>query len=155
MATYTTFYDGQTLASRLAVNADSPAITGVGIMEYIIDFATARFGATGAKATTSDVLDLFPIPKASQITYVSCDVLTAEGGTLTLDLGDETTADLYVNGVNGNSAVSTGYMVAEATWAATFYAAADTIKLTIVTGATIGTAKVRFRVFGIFGNTNV
>jgi hypothetical protein len=69
MATYTAFYDGQTLASKQGVYADSPGINGDGVVEYVIDFNLARFGATGVKATNADILSIFPIPPRTQILF--------------------------------------------------------------------------------------
>lgn len=155
MATYTAFYDGQTLASKQAKNADSPAINGEGVMEYVIDFNLSRFGATAIKATNADILEIFPIPIRSQILYVQYDVLTAEGATFTFNLGDTGSATRYLSAINGNSAANGSAMVAEASWANTYYSTANTMRLAVASGTSIGTAKLRFRVFGIWGTTNV
>lgn len=155
MATYTTFYDNQTLASKQAVNADSPGINGLGVMEYVLDFSTARFGATAIKATNADILELFPIPKGSQILGYVCDVLTAEGATFTFNLGDTGSATRFASAVAGNSAVTSGLAFVDATLPNTFYATANTFRFAVASGTNIGTAKVRVRVYGIWGTTNV
>lgn len=155
MATYTTFYDGQTLASKQATNADSPGINGLGVMEYVIDFNTARFGATAIKATNADILELLPIPKGTQLFGYVVDVLTAEGATFTFNLGDTGSATRYATGVNGNSAVTSGLAFVDATLPNVFYATANTVRLAVASGTSIGTAKVRVRLYGIWGSTNV
>lgn len=155
MATYTAFYDGQTLASKQAVNADSPGINGVGVMEYVIDFNTSRFGATAIKATNADILEVMPIPKGSQILYSNYDVLTAEGATFTFNVGDTGSATRFQSAINGNSVANGGTVVAEASWANTYYSTANTLRIAVASGTSIGTAKIRVRLFGIWGTTNV
>lgn len=155
MATYTAFYDGQTLASKQAINSDSPGINGIGVMEYMIDFSTSRFGATAIKATNADILEVFPIPVRSQILYCQYDVLTAEGATFTFNVGDTGSATRYLSAINGNSVANGGTVLAEASWANGYYSTANTMRIAVASGTSIGTAKIRIRVFGIWGTTNV
>jgi len=155
MATYTAFYDGQTLASKQGVYADSPGINGDGVIEYLIDFNIARFGATGVKATNADILSIFPIPPRTQILFFQYDVLTAEGATFTFNVGDTGSATKYVSGANGNSVANAGTALADAALAASYYSTADTMRIAIASGTNIGTAKIRVRFYGIWGTTNV
>lgn len=154
MATYTAFYDGQTLASKQATNADSPGINGLGVMEYIIDFNLARFGATAIKATNADILELFPIPPRTQLLGVLWDVVTAEGATFTFNLGDTGSATRYLTGINGNSATNGGTAFLDAALPNVMYTAANTVRLAVASGTSIGTAKVRVRLYGVWGTTN-
>jgi hypothetical protein len=64
--------------------------------------------------TSGDVLKLMNIPANTLITDVIANVTTAEGGTLTIDIGDYTAstdaaidADGFIDGANGNSAAAT------------------------------------------------
>lgn len=155
MATYTAFYDGQTLASKQAINADSPGVNGSGVMEYIIDFNTSRFGATAIKATNADILEVFPIPKNSQILYASIEVLTAEGAVFTFNVGDTGSATRMFSAVNGNVVAVTGTAYLDAALPNLYYSAANTVRIAVASGTSIGTAKIRLRVFGVWGSTSV
>ena len=75
---------------------------------------------------------------------VGLDVTTAEGGTLTVDVGDGSDADGYLDGVNANTAASyaTALSLAEATPNTVvgysngkYYSAADTIDVKTVNAA--------------------
>jgi hypothetical protein len=70
---------------------------------------TLDFDATGA--SSGDILELLKVPARTLIESAVAQVKTAEGATLTFDLGDYLTADDtavdadgYLDGVNGNSA---------------------------------------------------
>lgn len=155
MATYTTFYDNQTLAKNLAINADSPGINGLGVMEYILDFSTARFGATAVKATSADILSIHPIPVRTQLLGVQWDVLVAEGATFTFNFGDTGSATRYLSAINGNSVANGGVAFLDAALPNVYYSTADTARIAIASGTNIGTAKIRVRLYGLFGTTNV
>lgn len=79
-------------------------------LEAVVDFAATPAGA-------ADLVQLFNIPKGVFLEHVTLEVLVAEGGTLTLDLGDYTNADPmvaedadgYLDGVDGNAAAGTQY----------------------------------------------
>lgn len=68
-------------------------------------------------------------------------VVTAEGGTLTVDIGDEADADGFADGVNGNATAGTMPALAgtEAYLAATaegrYYASATKLRITTVAAA--------------------
>jgi hypothetical protein len=72
-------------------------------LKFTIDTATTNVAG-------SDVLKLMDIPENTLIQDVIVDVRTAEGGTLTIDIGDYLSsndnavdADGYIDGANGNS----------------------------------------------------
>ena len=114
-----------------------------------LDFAaiTAARAAAGATALTSgDVLEVLRIPAKTQVLAVGVDVTTAEGGTLTLDVGDGTDPDGFLDGVNANTVAgysSTTVTIAEGTpntispalGFGKYYGAADTIDVTTVNAA--------------------
>ena len=155
MATYTTFYDNQTLASKQGVNADSSGINGLGVMEYVIDFSKALFGATVIRATNADILRVFPIPLGSQILGVNWQVLTAEPATFTFNVGDTGSATRFLTGINGGVVGNGGVAVPDASLAASYYSVADTLSIAIASGVNIATAKIRVRLYGCWGTTNV
>ena len=75
---------------------------------------------------------------------VGLDVTTVEGGTLTIDVGDGTDPDGFLDGVNGNAAASysTSLVLAEAAPNTVtgysngkYYSAADTIDVKTVNAA--------------------
>jgi len=114
-----------------------------------LDFAaiTAARAAAGATALTSgDVLEVLRIPAKTQVLAVGVDVTTAEGGTLTLDVGDGTDPDGFLDGVNANTVAgysSTTVTIVEGTpntispalGFGKYYGAADTIDVTTVNAA--------------------
>lgn len=143
MATYT---------DSLGFNKGSAAFHAAGLtkvnrVEVELDFAAiaAARSAAGATALTSgDVLEALPLPAKSLVLAVGLDVTTAEGGTLTVDVGDGTTADGYLDGVNANTVASyaSALALAEGTpntivgyGAGKYYAAADTIDVKLVNAA--------------------
>jgi hypothetical protein len=75
-------------------------------LKYTID-------ASAVAITSGDIVKLLTIPANTLIERIVANVVTAEGGTLTVDLGDYLTAndnavdaDGYLDGFNGNSAVA-------------------------------------------------
>ena len=143
MATYT---------DSLGFNKGSAAFHAAGLtkvnrVEVELDFAAiaAARSAAGATALTSgDVLEALPLPAKSLVLAVGLDVTTAEGGTLTVDVGDGTTADGYLDGVNANTVASyaSALALAEGTpntvvgyGAGKYYSAADTIDVKLVNAA--------------------
>ena len=111
-------------------------------------FKELDFATTGR--TAADVLQLFDIPARSFVQMVVWEVVTAEGGTFTFDIGDGSDVDGYIDGANGNS-VAKGNMSLALTEAAPntvtgysngkFYSAADTLDLLI--NDTVDAAKIR------------
>jgi hypothetical protein len=81
-----------------------------GVIEVTLDFAkiTTDRAAAGATALgANDVIEALSIPAKTMVLAVGLDVTTAEGGTLTIDVGDATDGDGFLDGVNGN--VAAGY----------------------------------------------
>lgn len=143
MATYT---------DSLGFNKGSAAFHAAGLtkvnrVEVELDFAAiaAARSAAGATALTSgDVLEALPLPAKSLVMAVGLDVTTAEGGTLTIDVGDGSDTDGYLDGVDANTVASyaSALALAEGTpntvvgyGAGKYYSAADTIDVKLVNAA--------------------
>lgn len=143
MATYT---------DSLGFNKGSAAFHAAGLtkvnrVEVELDFAAiaAARSAAGATALTSgDVLEALPLPAKSLVLAVGLDVTTVEGGTLTIDVGDGSDTDGYLDGVDANTVASyaSALALAEGTpntvvgyGAGKYYSAADTIDVKLVNAA--------------------
>ncbi len=106
------------------------------------------FNETNRSAT--DVLNLFDIAAGSQVLFVAWEVLTAEGATLTFDIGDTSDPNGFISGANGN-AIGRGANTLTMTEGAPntvaaysggkFYTAAGTIDL--VLGNNAANAKIK------------
>lgn len=138
MATYNDG-KGYNLGSAAHVAA---GINKVSAVTVDLDFAaiTAARAAAGLTALAAgDVLEVIPVPANTLVTSVVLNVTTAEGGTLTLDVGDGADPDGYLDGVNGNAVAA--YSLAPSAGTPTgladgkFYASADTIDVTTVNAA--------------------
>lgn len=125
---------GQRNITRLAVELDFVAITA------------ARLAAGATALANGDVLEVLRIPAGTQVLAVGLNVTTAEGATLTVDVGDGVDPDGYLDGVNGNAVAgysSTQVTIVEgapntispALGFGKYYAAADTIDVTVVNAA--------------------
>lgn len=125
-------YEGTRAVTKIEVELDFAAI------------AAARAAAGATALTSGDVLEVIRLPAKSYVLAVGLDVTTAEGGTLTIDVGDGSAADGYLDGVNANTVASyasalaltegapntvTGYSAGK------YYAAADTIDVKTVNAA--------------------
>ena len=121
---------GKDKVHLMSVDLDFPAIVAAR--------STASLTALGA----ADSLQVLQIPAKTYVLVAGIDVTTAEGGTLTLDLGDGDDMDGWLDGVDGNAVASydptktlaeaapntiVGYSVG-----GKYYSAADTIDLTMV-----------------------
>lgn len=134
-------------------------VNGVGSVtkiEITLDFAaiTAARAAAGATALANgDVIEVIRIPAKTQVLAVGLDVTKAEGGTLTVDVGDGVDPDGYLDGVNGNTVA--GYSSSTVTLVegapntlspafgfGKYYGAADTIDVTVVNAADVAVMKV-------------
>jgi len=86
-------------------------------------------------ATADDNIMLLAIPANTLVEWVALRVDTAEGGTMTFDVGDSSADDVFLDGMAGNSAAtlfgdaSTG-ATAGATMVQKFYAAANELQIT-------------------------
>lgn len=149
MATYT---------DTLGFNKGSAGFHATGLnkvhrVEVVLDFAkitAARAAAAATALTSGDVIEAMPLPAKSLVMAVGLDVTTVEGGTLTVDVGDGTDPDGFLDGVNANTEASyvsgnnltltagSPNAVAGTPYAyglGKYYSAADTIDVTIVNAA--------------------
>ena len=137
MATYN---DGKGYKLGTAAAHVAKGINKVSTVSVDLNFATitterAAAGLTALAAT--DVLEVIRVPANTLVTHVALNVTTAEGGTLTIDVGDGTDPDGYLDGVNANTAAAyiTDGGSAAALGHGKFYTAADTIDVTTVNAA--------------------
>lgn len=125
---------GRYRLTKLAVTLDFAAI------------AAARSAAGATALTSGDVLEVLRIPAKTQVLAVGADVTKAEGGTLTLDVGDGVDPDGFLDGVNANTVAgysSTTVTIVEGTpntispafGFGKYYHAADTIDVVTVNAA--------------------
>jgi hypothetical protein len=153
MATYT---DGTGYNQGTATSGPLPAfaLNRIGVISVDLDFAaitTARAAASLTALTSGDVLTAIALPAKSLVLRVGLDVTVAEGGTLTIDVGDGSDTDGYLDGVNANTVASyasalalteaapntvTGYSGGK------YYSAADTIDVLIVNAADVAVMRV-------------
>lgn len=118
--------------------------TRVHFIEVELDFAAITADRAAASATAlanGDILEVISLPAKTYVLGVGLDVTTAEGGTCTVDIGDGSDGDGYLDGVDANTVASyaTGLALAEGTpntivgySNGKYYSAADTIDLTMV-----------------------
>jgi len=136
----TTYNDGKGYNLGTGAAHVAAGINKVSAVSVTLDFAaitTARAAAGLAALTATDVLEVIKIPANTLVTSVALNVTTAEGGTLTIDVGDGDDPDGYHDGVNGNAVAA---YITDAGGAAAlahgkFYTAADTIDVTTVNAA--------------------
>jgi hypothetical protein len=137
MATYN---DGKGYKLGTGAAHSAKGINKVSTISVDLNFATitTERAAAGLTALTAgDVLEVIRVPANTLVTHVALNVTTAEGGTLTIDVGDGTDPDGYIDGVNANTAAA---YINDAGGAAAlahgkFYTAADTIDVTTVNAA--------------------
>jgi hypothetical protein len=133
-----------TFTDALGFNKNSPGYPAanmprVHVLDIELDFAkiaAARAAAGAAALDADDVLEVLQIPAKTLVLAVGLDVTKAEGATLTMDVGDGSDVDGWLDGVNANTAASYASAVALAEGtpntlvgygAGKYYAAADTI----------------------------
>ena len=85
-----------------------PAISNyrTGVIKVRLDFAAiaaARLAAGQTAVGAGDGIAALSIPAMTFVHSAGVNVLTAEGGTLTLDLGDADDPDGWLDGVDGNA----------------------------------------------------
>jgi hypothetical protein len=150
MATYTDSigFNKGTAAFR------ADGLTKVTRMEVELDFAaiTAARSTAGATALASnDVLEAIPVPAKALVMAVGVDVVTAGTGSLTLDVGDGSDVDGFLDGIAADAVGSfcTALALAEGTpntivgySNGKYYSAADTIDVKLV-GYVPGALKCR------------
>ena len=136
MATYN---DGKGYKLGTGAAHVAKGINKVSSISVDLNFATitTERAAAGLTALTSaDVLEVIRVPANTLVTNVALNVTTAEGGTLTIDVGDGDDPDGYLDGVNANAAAA--YIPVDGTAAfaqGKYYTAADTIDVTTVNAA--------------------
>jgi len=115
------------------------------IVEKTIDFSETAYLAT-------DVLEAIVVPDKHMVTLVQYEVETVEGAVLTFDIGDGVTTDGYLVGVNGNviGSVATALVLVDGTPNTVlgysngkYYAANDSIDVTLNNNASVGKIHVR------------
>lgn len=137
MATYN---DGKGYKLGTGAAHSAKGINKVSTISVDLNFATitTERAAAGLTALTAgDVLEVIRVPANTLVTHVALNVTTAEGGTLTIDVGDGSDPDGYIDGVDANA---TAAYINDAGGAAAlahgkFYTAADTIDVTTVNAA--------------------
>jgi len=72
------------------------------LMENVVDFSISN----GASADVATMLD---VPKGIWVVCVAIEILTVEGGTLTVDVGDGVDPDGYIDGVDMDATVGDIY----------------------------------------------
>jgi len=132
MATYN---DGKGYNLGTGTAHVAAGINKVSSVTVDLNFATitTERAAAGLTALTSaDVLEVIKVPANTLVTHVALNVTTAEGGTLTVDVGDGDNPDGYLDGVNANATAA--YLTVAGTdafEAGKFYTAADTIDIVL------------------------
>ena len=128
MATYN---DGKGYKLGTGAAHVAKGINKVSTISVDLNFATitTERAAAGLTALTSgDILEVIRVPANTLVTNVALNVTTAEGGTLTVGVGDGSNDDGYIDGVNANATAA--YITVAGTDAyeqGRFYTAADTI----------------------------
>lgn len=136
MATYN---DGKGYKLGTGAAHVAKGINKVSTISVDLNFATitTERAAAGLTALTAgDVLEVIRVPANTLVTNVALNVTTAEGGTLTIDVGDGDNPDGYLDGVNANATAA--YLTVAGTdafEAGKFYTAADTIDVVTVNAA--------------------
>ncbi len=132
MATYN---DGKGYKLGTGAAHVAKGINKVSTISVDLNFATITTERAAASLTAlagGDVLEVIRVPANTLVTNVALNVTTAEGGTLTIDVGDGDNPDGYLDGVNGNATAA--YLTVAGTdafEAGKFYTAADTIDVKI------------------------
>lgn len=131
-ATYN--YKGGVVAGVAAGHVATPNAFSVAVVE--LDFAaiaTARTAAGQAAITTADVLEVITVRAQTWVPAVFLKPTTADGGTMTMDVGDGADPNGYIDDGDVNattmlsSLITTAYSLATA--GGKYYGAADTIDL--------------------------
>lgn len=136
MATYN---DGKGYNLGTGAAHVAAGINKVSAVTVTLNFATitTERAAAGLTAlTATDVLEVIKVPANTLVTNVALNVTTAEGGTLTIDVGDGDDPDGFLDGVNANATAA--YLPVAGTAAyeqGKYYTAADTIDVTTVNAA--------------------
>ena len=76
--------------------------------ECVLDFLSTN--TNGVNRTAADILQMIDVANDDYVMMVSAELITAEGGTFTFDVGDGGTVDRFLNGVDGNATAGTMYV---------------------------------------------
>ena len=132
MATYN---DGKGYNFGTGTAHVAAGINKVSSISVELNFATITTDRAAAGLTAlagTDILEVIRVPANTLVTNVALNVTTAEGGTLTVDVGDGDNPDGYLDGVNGNATAA--YLTVAGTdafEAGKYYTAADTIDIVL------------------------
>jgi hypothetical protein len=88
----------------------NPQARSILTCENVLDCAVTNQGA-------ADTAELCAMPAGFLALFASLQVLTKEGGTLTIDVGDGTNADAFLDGVDGNTGTPPVRYCSNATYA--------------------------------------
>jgi len=107
---------------------------------YLVE-NTIDMSVSGFQPAAGDFVQALDIPAESIVMNAGIEVLTASPSSVTLDMGDGDTADIYVDNLDSTS---TGYSAVHQDVLSTgkIYASADTIDIKVL-GAQDTTGKVR------------
>ena len=107
---------------------------------YLVE-NTIDMSASGFQPAANDIVQALDIPAESIVMNAGIEVLTASPSSVTLDMGDGDTADIYVDNLDSTS---TGYSAVHQDVLSTgkIYASADTVDIKVL-GAQDTTGKVR------------
>lgn len=108
------------------------ALGRVNVVEYELDTAVQNLA-------TADTYDIIYLPAGSLVLAVVATVVTPEGATATMGVGDSAGATQFQTATNCNSVASVAS--AASTWK--YYAAADAIRVT--PDHAMDAAKIRFK----------
>ena len=143
MATYN---DGKGYNLGTGTAHVAAGINKVSSVTVELNFATITTERAAAGLTAlaaADVLEVIKVPANTLVTHVALNVTTAEGGTLTVDVGDGDNPDGYLDGVNANATAA--YLTVAGTdafEAGKFYTAADTIDIVLNNAADAAVMKL-------------
>lgn len=129
----------------------SPNHSGVQVFRKRVDLAAEAAKAGVSSFASSDTLGLLELPAGTRVLCVDVHVITAEGATLTADIGvTGTDADGWVDGVDLNATGWTAGVFAGTLGGAG--ATADPVVLTGFTGGRLVTADSRIDI--LFNNSS-
>lgn len=129
MATFTTYANGTSTVNSAVAAASFPVVTTV----------ENTFDATKRNLVAADVVEMISIPAGTQVHAVYWEVLEVDAAQ-TFDVGDGTDVDGFVAAASAATAtrgLGAGVAVGK------FYAAADTIDLSVPATMALDTLKVR------------
>ena len=139
MATFNTYDKGDTTIVGGGNAAGYPGVTAL----------VGEFDASRRNLAAADIVEIINVPAGTIVNSVVYEVLVGEA-TQTLSIGDATAATGYVAaadvGTTGNSGKGGGAL-AVAVGPGKYYAAADTIDITVPAGKAYTVLKIRVTAF--------